>query len=140
MKVIRAPMLPTGPHPFKYFEAWEPHPSFTETVHAAWNSSTEGNPMFLFIKKLANTKLALKRWNKEIFGPTQLHLAICKRALDAAQSALQQNPRDSTLMEAGKLARHNYSDSLTREEKFARQNHANCGWKQGTQTPSSFTI
>ncbi|KAK1268989.1 hypothetical protein QJS04_geneDACA008265 [Acorus gramineus] len=121
MKVISTPSIPTGPRPFKYFESWEAYPSFAPTVHEAWNSPIDGNPMFRFVKKLAKTKLALKSWNKEAFGPIQLNLSNCKRDLATAQYAPQMNPRYALLMEAENIARPTYLALLSQEERFATQ-------------------
>ncbi|KAK1299354.1 hypothetical protein QJS10_CPB14g01360 [Acorus calamus] len=53
MKVISAPSYPAGPRPFKYFESWEAHPTFSATVEAAWDIPIVGNPLYRFVKKLA---------------------------------------------------------------------------------------
>ncbi|KAK1311791.1 hypothetical protein QJS10_CPA07g00480 [Acorus calamus] len=78
MKVTFDPPFPTGPKPFKYFEAWEEHPSFSATVQSAWNLNVSGNPLYCFIAKLSNLKRILKIWNRDIYGPIQNSLASSK--------------------------------------------------------------
>ncbi|KAK1283226.1 hypothetical protein QJS10_CPB21g01808 [Acorus calamus] len=34
------PLVPSGPKPFKYFEMWESHPTFKETIEAAWETQS----------------------------------------------------------------------------------------------------
>ncbi|KAK1324230.1 hypothetical protein QJS10_CPA02g00605 [Acorus calamus] len=77
--------------------------------------------MYQFFKKLYNTKLALKRWNKDEYGPLHHQLATCKRKLDTIQTALHLNPVDLQLRNQEKDARAHYTSLLAPEEKFARQ-------------------
>ncbi|KAK1317568.1 hypothetical protein QJS10_CPA05g01857 [Acorus calamus] len=121
LKVIRDPPTPTGPKPFKYFEAWESHPSFISTVYDAWKVNISGSPLFRFVKKLANVKRVLKCWKKEVFGPIHHNLSICKKALEDAQFLLHQNPRDPIRIAEEKVMCSNYYALLSQEEKFARQ-------------------
>ncbi|KAK1284659.1 hypothetical protein QJS10_CPB21g00747 [Acorus calamus] len=121
MKVIFEPPFPTGPKPFKYFEAWEEHPSFSTTVQSAWNLNVSGNPLFCFIAKLSNLKRILKIWNRDIYGPIQNSFASSKRSLEEAQIALHQSPHDPVLITSEKSKRESYQSLLNQEEKIARQ-------------------
>ncbi|KAK1302702.1 hypothetical protein QJS10_CPB12g01029 [Acorus calamus] len=121
LKVIFEPSIPSGPRPFKYFESWEAHPSFNSTVCEAWSLHVAGNPMYQFSKKLYNTKLALKRWNRDEYGPLHHQLATCKRELNSIQTALQLNPTDHQFRNQEKVMRVQYTSLLDQEEKFARQ-------------------
>ncbi|KAK1295842.1 hypothetical protein QJS10_CPB15g00882 [Acorus calamus] len=121
MKVILEPAFPSGPRPFKYFVAWEDHPSFQLTVQEAWREEVQGNPMYRFVKWLANIKSSLKKWNKEVFGSIHSNLSICKRELEDAQTSLQCDPQDPGKISAENDVRKQYSSLLTQEEQFARQ-------------------
>ncbi|KAK1298658.1 hypothetical protein QJS10_CPB14g01525 [Acorus calamus] len=102
LKLVCEPSYPSGPKPFKYFEAWETHPSFMNTVQEAWKADFSGNPLFQFVRKLANVKKTLKVWNKDVFGPIQFNLSITKKDLADAQIALQLHPSDQRpLFEGG---------------------------------------
>ncbi|KAK1297950.1 hypothetical protein QJS10_CPB14g01491 [Acorus calamus] len=121
LKLICEPSFPSGPKPFKYFESWETHPSFMATVLDAWQTEAVGNPLFLFVRKLANVKKALKLWNSEVFGPIHLKLSVSKKELEDAQSRLQQHPADPLYIAEEADARSTYLSLLSQEEKFARQ-------------------
>ncbi|KAK1312391.1 hypothetical protein QJS10_CPA07g00440 [Acorus calamus] len=119
--MVSAPSILSGPRPFKYFEAWEGSSSFSSTVHEAWQIQITGNPMFQFVKKLANTKQVLKRWNKEIFGPIHHTLASHRCEMEEAQKALHQTPHDPLTRANEAAARLKYRNTLHQEELFARQ-------------------
>ncbi|KAK1281048.1 hypothetical protein QJS04_geneDACA018856 [Acorus gramineus] len=118
LKVVSDPPMSSGPRPFKYFEAWEASPSFALTVHEAWQT-----PIFdvSIYEKACDTKMALTRWNKDIYSPIQHNHSIHKWALEEIQAALQQSPADPFLIASEGEARLNYSNLLHQEEKFARQ-------------------
>ncbi|KAK1259976.1 hypothetical protein QJS04_geneDACA021415 [Acorus gramineus] len=60
MKVISASSYPTGPRPFKYFESWETHPSFSANVEAAWETPTIDIANFTGIKSILSRPIPLK--------------------------------------------------------------------------------
>ncbi|KAK1318023.1 hypothetical protein QJS10_CPB04g01586 [Acorus calamus] len=91
------------------------------TVLDAWQTEAVGNPLFLFVRKLANVKKALKLWNSEVFGPIHLKLSVSKKELEDAQSRLQQLPTDPIYIAEEADARSTYLSLLSQEEKFARQ-------------------
>ncbi|KAK1256976.1 Cation/calcium exchanger 5 [Acorus gramineus] len=115
MKVICEPSFPSGPKPFKYFEAWEMHPSFHSTVLEAWKVEVYGNPLFQFVKKLANTKFAIKHWNREVLGSIHSNLFSSKCVLEGIQSLLQHNPHDPLLISRDNEARMEYQAQLSQE-------------------------
>ncbi|KAF4350095.1 hypothetical protein F8388_005957 [Cannabis sativa] len=50
-------------YPFRFLEVWTSHPDCERVVKGAWNQSES-----LLVRKLANTKWELKKWNQEVFG------------------------------------------------------------------------
>lgn len=47
--------------------AWTRDPSYKNVVSQAWNINIDGSRAFKFSKKIKQTKLALKEWNKTHF-------------------------------------------------------------------------
>ncbi|KAK1296070.1 hypothetical protein QJS10_CPB15g01202 [Acorus calamus] len=121
LKVTLDHIIPTGPRPFKYFEMWETHPSFKDTVEATWGLEVRGSPMYRLVQKLSATKSALKQWNKECFGPVQNLLHRSKQELADIQSILHNSPNDETLMSLERSSRDSYPQHLSQEETFLRQ-------------------
>ncbi|KAK1325014.1 hypothetical protein QJS10_CPA01g02277 [Acorus calamus] len=100
---------------------WEADPTFKTIVDEAWTVEVRGSPMFKLVKKLSATKFALKKWNKEVFGPVQQALSRSCMELDNAQAFLQQCPHDPTLISFEQTARDIYTRNLFQEECFLRQ-------------------
>ncbi|KAK1279503.1 hypothetical protein QJS04_geneDACA017716 [Acorus gramineus] len=112
MQVSYEPAFPTGPKPFKYFEMWEAHPTFWDTVEEAWSTGVNGSPIFRLVKKINATKLALKQWNKHCFGLVHHALQLSREELTTAQSLLHDNPLDSNLIITEQSARVNYQKCI----------------------------
>ncbi|KAK1284260.1 Trichome differentiation protein GL1 [Acorus calamus] len=121
LKATYEPAFPSGPKPFKYFEMWESHPTFKDIVEAAWGIEVWGSPMYKIVKKLSATKLALKQWNKECFGPMQQALQQSRVVLAEIQALLQYNPLDPELISQESSARALYARQLLQEESFLKQ-------------------
>ncbi|KAK1290058.1 hypothetical protein QJS10_CPB18g00601 [Acorus calamus] len=93
--------------------------------------------MFRFIKKLTNTKLALKNWNRDVYGPLHSQLEICKQELAETQNAVLLHPRDMGVRDQEKEARTKYSSVLAQEEKFARQKSCQL-WLEASDSNTKF--
>ncbi|KAK1313493.1 hypothetical protein QJS10_CPA06g01305 [Acorus calamus] len=61
LQVSVTPSLPSGPHPFKYIQAWEHHPQFEQVVQNAWRTYIIGSPMYVLVKKLQHLKARAAR-------------------------------------------------------------------------------
>jgi hypothetical protein len=59
------------PRPFKFEEFWTLDPTCGLVIKTAWDRYIVGSSAACLVKKLAQTKVALKRWNKLHFGNIQ---------------------------------------------------------------------
>jgi hypothetical protein len=59
------------PRPFKFEEFWTLDPTYGLVIEAAWKHFVFGSPTACLMKKLVQTKAALKRWNILHFGNIQ---------------------------------------------------------------------
>jgi hypothetical protein len=80
--------------PFRFEEFWTRDPTCGVVINEAWSLIVSGSPAYCLIKKLKNTKQAIKHWNKPYFGEIQRKLDSTYQLLDITQLAL---PSDSSL-------------------------------------------
>ncbi|KAK1310312.1 hypothetical protein QJS10_CPA08g00962 [Acorus calamus] len=121
LKVSAQPDFPSGPRPFKYFQAWEHHPQFVDVVARAWRQNFSGSPMFRLVRKLQHLKTVLKDWNKEVFGPLHSQLQSSRKKMEELQLASLNRPANNALLAQAAVAKDNYLVLLRREETFLRQ-------------------
>ncbi|XP_028078897.1 uncharacterized protein LOC114280720 [Camellia sinensis] len=58
-----------GPKPFRFLNAWCLHPKLSSFVAKVWKESKpNGSAGFILQKKLKDLKLAIRQWNKEVYG------------------------------------------------------------------------
>ncbi|KAK1307945.1 hypothetical protein QJS10_CPA09g00579 [Acorus calamus] len=138
LEVSIKPDFPTGPRPFKYFQAWEHHPQFSELITKTWQHCVRGNPMFQLAMKLKHLKTVLKAWNKDIFGSVQGSLQHSRQVLEAAQTAVLQSPSNRQLLIQEAAAKEGYLSSLKREESFLRQKSRQLWLAEGDRNSKFF--
>ncbi|KAK1297732.1 hypothetical protein QJS10_CPB15g02007 [Acorus calamus] len=90
-------------------------------VHQAWQQEVDGSPLYCVTQWLKATKMAIKEWNKEVFGPIQSQIQASKAKLTGAHIALQTDPLNSSLIKQELEARAGYQQILHTEEDFLRQ-------------------
>ncbi|XP_059450878.1 uncharacterized protein LOC132181647 [Corylus avellana] len=73
------------PRPFKFEEFWTLDPSCGLVIAATWKHLVSGPPGLVLVKKLAQTKAALKRWNNLIFGNIQAKIKSSLFKIDQIQ-------------------------------------------------------
>ncbi|KAK1298314.1 hypothetical protein QJS10_CPB14g00920 [Acorus calamus] len=115
------PEVLSGHKPFKCFNMWFSHPTFTEVVENAWLTEVEGTPQYRLAKKLQLVKLALKKWNIEVFGDIHHKLKRGRDLLARIQNLLHNSPLDQALILQEKEARMEYAKLVFDEESFIQQ-------------------
>ncbi|KAK1302467.1 hypothetical protein QJS10_CPB12g00823 [Acorus calamus] len=121
MLLSPVPLFPTGPKPFKFFNAWTKYDSFLPIVRSSWEKDVSGTAMFRLASKLKRVKIALKIWSKEILGPIQNCLMNQRTTLEAVQAQLQLDPLNKDLIFLEYKERVTYKDLLLKEESMIRQ-------------------
>jgi hypothetical protein len=104
------------PRPFKFEEFWTYDPTCGLVIEAAWKLKTFGSPALCLIKKLNQTRSALKRWNSLHFGNIQIKIKSTLARIDDLQiSALS---TQSSLMESS--LKKELDELLIKEESLWR--------------------
>ncbi|KAF5480776.1 hypothetical protein F2P56_001492, partial [Juglans regia] len=85
-----------GPSPFRFQQMWVDHPQFLPCVKQAWSATFDGHGLSKLAFKLKITKVALREWNKQNFGHTNMHIISLEKQIEELEKKLQQNWDDST--------------------------------------------
>ncbi|KAK1284125.1 hypothetical protein QJS10_CPB21g00985 [Acorus calamus] len=120
MQLVSSPPFPSGPKPFKFFNAWTLEESFLPAVREAWAMNINGSAMFRLANKLKTLKVVLKKWSRGVVGPMQDNIQQLRRSLEAAQESLQRDPLNSTLISRETRERILYKSLLSREVSMIR--------------------
>lgn len=72
-----------GPKPFRFNNCWLAHPGFKKIVEDSWmDGSAEGWKAIVLKDKMKAVKLAIKRWNTEVFGSIEENLNTIQCAIE----------------------------------------------------------
>ncbi|WJX67033.1 hypothetical protein P8452_51532 [Trifolium repens] len=77
--VLRYNCVDWGPRPFRFKNHWLLHGDFKNVVEASWRSNSLSGWMgFILKEKLKGLKVALKAWNKQVYGviDTKIRLLV----------------------------------------------------------------
>lgn len=78
--LLRTAPMDQGLHrPFKFEIMWTLCPEVEEEVQEAWGRS------FTLLSKIKNTKMVLKKWNKEVCGHVQTRIEKIKKDIEELQ-------------------------------------------------------
>lgn len=78
-----------GPTPFRFQQLWVEHHNFLDCVRQAWALRSGGSTIQNLIMKLKQTKVALRAWNKRVFGHTVHHIATLENRVEELELKLQ---------------------------------------------------
>ena len=56
------------PRPFRFEATWTRDPRSLDIIKEAWVTEAKESECFKLYKKQYNTQMALKKWNREVFG------------------------------------------------------------------------
>nr|POE97429.1 hypothetical protein CFP56_05424 [Quercus suber] len=71
--------------PFRFEAAWIRDSGCNSIVEKAWNVQARGPTFFKLLKKQANTRDALRKWNKEVFGHCQARINLLMEKITKVQ-------------------------------------------------------
>ncbi|XP_040991189.1 uncharacterized protein LOC121238375 [Juglans microcarpa x Juglans regia] len=80
-----------GPSPFQFQQIWVDHVDFPRCVREVWDQPEARSGLLKLAVKLKKLKVALKGWNKTIFGWTSGHIKELEDWIKRLESHLQLN-------------------------------------------------
>ncbi|KAK3207111.1 hypothetical protein Dsin_021157 [Dipteronia sinensis] len=86
---LERPFLSYGPAPFRFQNMWCLHENFLSCVQEAWHRPNQGSGMLKLAIRLKRTKLALRAWNKIVFGHVDSNLKALEETLENLENQLQ---------------------------------------------------
>ncbi|KAK0593001.1 hypothetical protein LWI29_028893 [Acer saccharum] len=81
--------LSYGPAPFRFQNMWCLHENFLSCVQDAWHRTDLGSGMLKLAIRLKRTKVALRAWNRNVFGLVDSNLKALEGRLENLENLLQ---------------------------------------------------
>lgn len=106
-----------GRKPFRFEGCWVRDVSSKDVVARAWGVDVRGSASFRLVQKFKATKVALVKWNREVFRKVQSRIKALQNRLTLIQ---MQEPSDST-WEAEQNIQVDLSEALKQEECIRKQ-------------------
>ncbi|XP_035543586.1 uncharacterized protein LOC118347673 [Juglans regia] len=78
-----------GPPPFRFQQMWVEHPEFIDFVKQVWSVPVVGTGLVILACKLKKVKVALREWNKRVFGRTNAHIESLEAKVEGLEGCLQ---------------------------------------------------
>ncbi|XP_019190133.1 PREDICTED: uncharacterized protein LOC109184574 [Ipomoea nil] len=108
------------PKQFRFQRMWLSHPDFKLVVRQNWSLPADGGGMRALAYKLKRLKIALKVWNKEIFGNVFDRVKVLEAGVAAAKHTYASNPSEESRASLHAL-QADLLMALKQEECFWRQ-------------------
>ena len=113
--------LPRLRNPFRFFNFLANHPSFGDTVEAAWLQPVDGSPLYQVCSKLKRVKAGLRSLNLSSFNNLSSRSAIARQKLFDVQTLINHQPLCPLLRDQEKQALCEFIEVSKAEESLLRQ-------------------
>ncbi|KAF5468557.1 hypothetical protein F2P56_012700 [Juglans regia] len=80
-----------GPSVFKFQQMWTSHDDFWRIVSLVWQEGSYGSGLSSLAIKLKRLKIALRCWNKDVFGWTGAHIKRLEERVEEGETQLQEH-------------------------------------------------
>ncbi|XP_035542088.1 uncharacterized protein LOC118344796 [Juglans regia] len=78
-----------GHPPFRFQQMWVEHPEFIGFIKQVWDVPVIGTGLVILACKLKKVKVALREWNKRVFGRTNTHIESLEAKVEGLEGCLQ---------------------------------------------------
>ncbi|XP_035539663.1 uncharacterized protein LOC118344032 [Juglans regia] len=125
-----------GPPPFRFQQMWVEHPDFMTLVQKVWYESVIGSGLFKLATKLKKLKVALRVWNKSVFGRTNTQIAILEDKIENLENLLQRGWDDDIERELVRTSNELSSWRIREDIRLAQM--AKIKWRMGGDRNTKF--
>ncbi|XP_042972834.1 uncharacterized protein LOC122304641 [Carya illinoinensis] len=115
-----------GPAPFRFQQMWVDHVDFVRCVREAWDQNDVGGALMKMVAKLKRVRVALKAWNKVVFGWTSGHIQELESRIERLDEQLQVRYEED--VELDLLASKMELDTWTNREEIRLAQCAKVRW------------
>ncbi|XP_042950383.1 uncharacterized protein LOC122282502 [Carya illinoinensis] len=115
-----------GPAPFRFQQMWVDHVDFDRCVREAWDQDDAGCALRKMVAKLKRVRVALKAWNKVVFGWTSGHIQELEARIERLDEQLQVRYEED--VELDLLASKMELDTWTNREEIRLAQCAKVRW------------
>ena len=130
------PTEESAPRPFWFEAMWSRDPKCGAVIKQAWNSEVYGSHAFILCRKQFHTTIALKKWNKDVFGHCQTKIKELNYRIEKLQlhDMAEQNAKHEAVLQ-GEL-----NEWLKRNEILWRQKSRETWLKDGDKNSKFFCL
>ena len=124
------------PRPFRFETAWTRDTKCFGIIAEAWKEEVEGSDFLKLCMKQLNTQLALKKWNKDVFGH-------CQRRIDVLLAKIQEIQKQDCTEENCRKEAHlqvDLNEWLLRNEILWKQKSREVWLKEGDKNSKFFHL
>ncbi|XP_026378346.1 uncharacterized protein LOC113272764 [Papaver somniferum] len=86
--------------PKKFQKMWIQHPEFLQVVKDSWMNEVQGDPAFVFIRKMKNLKQTLNDWNWNVFGNVNVKIQEAEAKVKTAMQNSNDDPCDEDALKS----------------------------------------
>jgi hypothetical protein len=124
------------PRPFRFEAAWTRDPGSYDVIRQAWKEEIRGSECVKLYRKQHNTRRALKKWNKEVFGYCQTRISNLMQQIQEIQK--KENSEENFKIEANLQSELN--EWLLRNEVMWRQKSRETWLREGDKNSKFFHL
>jgi exonuclease III len=124
------------PRPFRFAAIWTKDPRCGSIISKAWSSKVQGTHSYILCRKQALTTVALKKWNKNVFG----HCSTKIKELTDSIEEIQLHERTETRASQEAYLHGELNEWLRRNETLWRQKSREMWLKEGDKNSKFFHL
>ncbi|KAF5454407.1 hypothetical protein F2P56_024075 [Juglans regia] len=134
---LTRPLVNYGYPSFKFQQMWVTHDRFLECVSQAWSGEVVADSaMVILMIKLKRLKVALRNWNKNVFGRTEVRIENLEERIKGLERDLQEGFSED--IEADLVASQVELYAWLECEEQRISYHIKQGWLKKGEASSSF--